>query len=173
MASVVAHQDLVKDLFVNTDLNPAGVYGVNLFIRGKPWTVLVDDIFLFIREQTVGGLKSELKHAKVGDDASLWAAILEKAWAKVKGSYQSADFGLTKNGIRALTGAPTTTLPLFNKLSTADKLTLFENVKEVLEQGYLVVTQTPGSSDTKLNAYGVPEAHAYTVMAAFEIQTKN
>ena len=32
--------------------------------------------------------------------------IIEKAWAKVKGSYGNADGGFIENGIRSLTGAP-------------------------------------------------------------------
>jgi hypothetical protein len=36
----------------------------------------------------------------------MWAPILEKAWAKMKGSYTNADGGLITNGLRSLTGAP-------------------------------------------------------------------
>lgn len=36
----------------------------------------------------------------------MWAAILEKAWAKVKGNYLIADGGLVENGLHALTGVP-------------------------------------------------------------------
>ena len=40
------------------------------------------------------------------DRKNLWAPILEKAWAKVKGNYLNSDGGLVSNGIRALTGFP-------------------------------------------------------------------
>jgi len=37
----------------------------------------------------------------------MWAPILEKAWAKIKGSYSSsADPGYVQNGLRAITGIP-------------------------------------------------------------------
>ena len=36
----------------------------------------------------------------------MWSAIIEKAWAKMKGTYTSADTGFNVNGLRALTGAP-------------------------------------------------------------------
>lgn len=61
---------------------------------------MVDDIFLMYK---LTGLKAAL----VGDDKSLWGPIVEKAWAKIKGNYAAADLGLLKNGIRAITGAPT------------------------------------------------------------------
>lgn len=36
----------------------------------------------------------------------MWGPVLEKAWAKVRGSYTNADGGLLENGLRILTGAP-------------------------------------------------------------------
>ena len=36
----------------------------------------------------------------------MWMPILEKAWAKLKGSYEMADGGLLENGLRMLTGVP-------------------------------------------------------------------
>ena len=38
---------------------------------------------------------------------AMWAPVLEKAWAKVKGSYAIAgNGGLTANGMRAILGVP-------------------------------------------------------------------
>jgi hypothetical protein len=31
-------------------MNENGLYAVNLYIRGKPWTIILDDIFLFDNE---------------------------------------------------------------------------------------------------------------------------
>ncbi|MFM7855739.1 MAG: C2 family cysteine protease, partial [Flammeovirgaceae bacterium] len=36
----------------------------------------------------------------------MWAPMLEKAWAKVKGNYAHASGGYMVEGLRALTGAP-------------------------------------------------------------------
>jgi hypothetical protein len=83
----------------------------------------------------------------------------------MKGSYQSADFGLAKNGIRALTGAPAFTLP--TDIDSSDKV--FSEIRDCLAKGYIVGTQTSGQSDTQQNKYGIPEAHAYTVLAAFTV----
>lgn len=46
---------------------------------------------------------------KVADNGSMWAPILEKAWAKVKGNYAQTDGGFVVNGLRSLTGVPTFT----------------------------------------------------------------
>ena len=48
----------------------------------------------------------------------MWGPIIEKAWAKVKGSYGNVDGGFIENGIRALTGAP-----VFSYFSSQIRLT--------------------------------------------------
>ena len=41
----------------------------------------------------------------------MWVPLLEKAWAKIKGTYQNSDGGYLQNGLRTLTGAPLFTYP--------------------------------------------------------------
>lgn len=36
----------------------------------------------------------------------MWAPILEKAWAKVKGNFEMTEGGFNVSGLRAITGAP-------------------------------------------------------------------
>jgi hypothetical protein len=36
----------------------------------------------------------------------MWAAIMEKAWAKLKGNYLIAEGGLVENGLHYLVGIP-------------------------------------------------------------------
>ena len=36
----------------------------------------------------------------------MWANIVEKAWAKVKGAYANQDGGYIDNAVRSMTGAP-------------------------------------------------------------------
>ena len=74
---------------------------VRFFIRGKPWVVSVDTSMLFKYSSP------QLVFSKVsGDQKAMWAAIVEKAWAKVKGNYLNADGGLIENGLTTLTGVP-------------------------------------------------------------------
>jgi len=37
---------------------------------------------------------------------AIWGALLEKGWAKVKGSYNTADGGFVTTGLRSLIGVP-------------------------------------------------------------------
>ena len=46
IASIIAlglRPDLVKDMFVQTEANRAGVYTLKLYVRGKPWLITLDD----------------------------------------------------------------------------------------------------------------------------------
>lgn len=45
-------------------------------------------------------------YAGVGPRTTLWGPILEKAFAKIKGSYSAVKGGYLVSGLRALTGAP-------------------------------------------------------------------
>jgi len=36
----------------------------------------------------------------------MWGPIIEKAWAKVKGTYSNSDSGILASGLRSLVGAP-------------------------------------------------------------------
>lgn len=112
MASSAEFPNIIRSLFPgNQQFNSNGIYHVRLFIRGKPWSVLVDDIFLFKNWKTVED-RYTLKASRVGKDRSLWGPIVEKAWAKVIGNYEVADYGLLKTGVRVITGAPTFGYPL-------------------------------------------------------------
>jgi len=47
MAAVASvRPDLIKNMFVTKEVNKQGMYEVNLFLRGKPWLIQVDDVFL-------------------------------------------------------------------------------------------------------------------------------
>ena len=106
MAGVAEFPEIIMKVFGKQELNNEGIYFLDLFIRGKPWTVVVDDIFLF-KSASSGFDKYILKAARLGDDRSLWGPLVEKAWAKIVGNYEVADYGLMKNGFRVLSGAPT------------------------------------------------------------------
>ena len=103
LGAIAEFPDLVKNVFITQETNPEGIYAFRFYIRGKPWIVTVDDYFLF--KDGSGGSREGV-FAKVGPSKQFWAMLLEKAWAKVKGTYEHADGGFVQNGLRALIGCP-------------------------------------------------------------------
>lgn len=129
MGSAAEFPHIIENLFLTKEINAHGIYAVNLFIRGKPWAVIVDDIFLF-RNKGFALDRYHLKAAMIGDDRALWAPIIEKAFAKIKGNYQAIDFGLLKNGLRVLTGAPCFSENLNEYATEYEQLKIFDMIYE-------------------------------------------
>lgn len=162
MGSIAEFPDLVKDIFVTKEKNDAGIYAFRFFIRGKPWIVTVDDTFLFYTDEN-GNRKPV--HATLGKNNQMWGMLLEKAWAKLKGTYLHADGGMMENGIRALIGSPVVSY----KTEGADADQVFTTLKNADALNYVMGTGTFGASDQDLNECGVAFAHAYSLIAAFEL----
>ena len=97
MGAIAEFPDIVKDVFLTKDLNNEGIYAMKLFIRGKPWIITIDDSIMQFNDGTP-------YFSAIGD--YMWVPLLEKAWAKMKGTYERTSGGWAQNGIRAFTGAP-------------------------------------------------------------------
>lgn len=65
--------------------NASGIYLVTLFINGKETPIILDDYF-----PTKYGRAAYCS----SKENEIWAMLLEKAWAKVHGSYMRTEGGL-------------------------------------------------------------------------------
>lgn len=104
IATVSEWPNYITDMFVSgTSQNGSGIYGIKFFIRGKPWVVSIDDKLAFKNIYNTYYLRG----VNIGEDSnSMWAPILEKAWAKVKGSFEVSEGGFIVTGLRSLLGVP-------------------------------------------------------------------
>lgn len=110
LSSIGEFPNLVRDVFVTDTTNSANAIIVKFYIRGKPWLVSIDHNMLFKYHGN-----PQLVFSKITMDGNaMWGAIIEKAWAKVRGNYINADGGLTENALLHLVG-----IPVF-RYSTAD-----------------------------------------------------
>ena len=87
----------VRERFVIKTVNAAGIYLVNLFVNGVETPVIVDDWL-----PTKFGRPA---FASSGED-ELWVCLLEKAWAKLHGSYCATEGGLPTMASTHLLGVP-------------------------------------------------------------------
>ena len=81
---VRVNPDSIVSLFETKHCNEAGVYMINLFVNGMPTPVIVDD------KIPVWPYNNEPAFAK-SKNGCLWVILLEKAWAKLHGSYCRMD----------------------------------------------------------------------------------
>jgi hypothetical protein len=69
--------------------------------------------------------------------------LIEKVWAKVNSNYESIAGGWVWEGLRAMTGAPSS---YYNNVDY-DADTLFSMVHEAFEKGYIMSASTAGSGN--------------------------
>ena len=104
--SVLAQRaDLVERMFVSKEISDVGAYQIRLCKDGVWQTVLVDDL-LPVSERGGGLLFSQARRRQ------LWVPLVEKAFAKVFGSYANIESGQIGEALLALTGASCETCEL-------------------------------------------------------------
>lgn len=91
---------LVERLILTDEVNEEGVYRVKICKNGEWQEVVVDDYFPCYPNG------SPMFSRANGHE--LWVLLLEKAYAKVHGSYKSIVGGLPHQAMMDLTGCPTT-----------------------------------------------------------------
>lgn len=79
-----------------------GVYGFILFKDGDWVSTVVDDQLYYILDTDT--LRKSLYFGKCKDERETWLPLLEKAYAKIHGDYESLNGGLPSEGNEELTG---------------------------------------------------------------------
>jgi Calpain family cysteine protease len=91
-----------KKLFVIQEVADPGVMAFNVYLRGMPFVVTVDDLLPFINSNGI----STPMFANIGLDGGLNGPLLEKLWAKMSGTYERTAAGWQHEALHVLTGAP-------------------------------------------------------------------
>jgi calpain-15 len=123
---------------------------VRICKNGEWKEVVVDDYFPCYQ--------GEPAFSKAHDD-ELWVLILEKAWAKVHGSYERIEAGFAENVLRDLTGAP-------SEVVHNDDEELFVKIKEGEKRGYLMAASAGSTNASKelLENLGLIGNHSYGIL---------
>ncbi len=90
----------VKAIFITQEVNAAGCYALKFHINGEPEIVVVDDYFPW------NSHRDNWAFSRSNNDQEIWVLLLEKAWAKIHGSYQRIEGGSTGEALPVLCGAP-------------------------------------------------------------------
>ena len=102
MASCIAvaeYKGRIEKVFLNRGKSAAGVYALQFWALNVPITITVDDYLpVTSRNRTL--------YAVIGEDNSIWGAIMEKAFAKFHGNYARIVGGDSVDGISTLNGSP-------------------------------------------------------------------
>ena len=121
MSSLAEFEDRVKALFITKSVNKAGIYMVRFFLNGQETPVIIDDYLPC-------GPNGKPAFATCRD-GELWVSLLEKAWAKLHGTYARTEGGLPCFAASHIMGVPSESFhhdsieneEFFDKLQAADK----------------------------------------------------
>eukprot|EP00742_Colponemidia_sp_Colp-10_P014619 GILJ01016625.1.p1 GENE.GILJ01016625.1~~GILJ01016625.1.p1 ORF type:complete len:619 (+),score=97.60 GILJ01016625.1:20-1876(+) len=149
-----------------------GAYRVSLNISGW-WTNIIVDDYL----PTIGGKPCFAKN--IEDPAEMWAAIMEKAFAKVCGSYSSITGGDALLALQDMTGFPVSRMDSDWKLldNSEKSNAFFDKLVSYDQSHFLTIVNTPGydtaayaggkndaSVEDKYKKAGLALGHAYTLI---------
>ncbi|TFK24068.1 cysteine proteinase [Coprinopsis marcescibilis] len=204
LATVSTAPGLIEKLCVAKD-ETVGIYGF-IFFRDDSWVTVIIDDMLYTRVPKYEELRhqeKELYHmdkevynksarkggkslyfAKSGETGETWVPLIEKAYAKLHGSFSHIVGGLECDAMEDLTGGVSTVLQskdILNKERFWNEELLQANKDRVFGcsfNGLGVLGRNPDSALTTLaNTYrptvqGLIGDHAYSVLRAVEVKGK-
>ena len=165
MSSLAERPSLIHRLFDTEEPNEYGVYAVWLNINGMWREVVVDDLFPVVQPPYQRGA-IEFAFSRTSED-ELWPMIIEKAYAKVYGSYSRIAAGDPIHALRDLTGAPYKVY-MFNQQFTPQEIDQFwKELFDAERRGWICVcgTQSTRISEEK-QVNGLLSGHAYSLLDA-------
>jgi len=156
IAALSEHPDRIARIVVTKRVNQVGVYQVELCINGLWQRITLDEYFPCYPQ---GGPK----YTKT-TGGELYVGLLEKAFAKIYGSYEATIEGDSGNGMTTLTGCPVQTLR-FKDLSEEK---LWEHLMEGAAKEEDLITVSTSLPKSKLAGSGLITNHSYTILDASE-----
>ena len=139
IACLAEHPSLIKNIILPSSqtMNPFGKYNLQLYNAGLAEIVTVDDYFPCYPNS--GPICSR------SHDNELWVLLLEKAYAKIRGSYETLQTGTILEAMIDLTGCPYATISLQGMMSEGriKDVSLWALLKEWADVGCIQSVAVP------------------------------
>jgi len=169
LSAIAEFPHLVKRLFLKESqtVSSSGVYKLRLCKNGQWQTVTVDDYFPC---WPGGGPAYSRSHGN-----ELWVLLLEKAYAKLHGSYGAIKMGWAYEAMLDLSGCPYATIRLEDP-DVQERIragAMWDELVRWDDEGYVMSCSTPGEDvytetgeKPEKSGSGLVAGHAYTLLAA-------
>ena len=173
VASLALQHSLVDKVIPHPDqqeLNRDDYCGVLLFrfFRFGKWIEVVVDDYL-----PTSNNKLVLGHSNIYKRNEFWAAFLEKAYAKLDGSYGGLAGGNPADALDDLTGGISEIIECEEvRKSESDRQNVYRQLKTALSRGSVVsvvIDQLSKEEETSLNKEGLYSGHAYSLIRCHDL----
>lgn len=96
----------------------------------------------------------------------LWVSILEKAYAKLHGSYEALEGGLVQDALVDLTGGAGEEIDMRSPQAQIDLASgrLWSQLLYFKQEGFLLGAGSPSGSDVHISSSGIVQGHAYSIL---------
>ncbi|KAL8058113.1 hypothetical protein ABFS82_04G226000 [Erythranthe guttata] len=162
--AVLTEVSRISEVIITPDYNEEGIYTVRFCIQGEWVPVVVDD---WIPCESPG--KPAFATSKKGNE--LWVSLLEKAYAKLHGSYEALEGGLVQDALVDLTGGAGEEIDMRSAQSQIDLASgrLWSQLLRFKQEGFLLGAGSPSGSDVHVSSSGIVQGHAYSILQIREV----
>ncbi|KAK8943955.1 hypothetical protein KSP40_PGU018953 [Platanthera guangdongensis] len=162
--AVLTDVSQISEVIITQDYNDEGVYTIRFCIQGEWVPVVVDD---WIPCEAPG--KPAFATSKKRNE--LWVSILEKAYAKLHGSYEALEGGLVQDALVDLTGGAGEEIDMRSPQAQIDLASgrLWSQLLYFKREGFLLGAGSPSGSDVHVSSSGIVQGHAYSVLQVREV----
>jgi calpain-15 len=157
---LAAKPHLIRRLFHTQEYQKQGCYSIWLCDSGEWKNVIIDD-YIPYKEK-----KKKPAFSKCTPQ-NLWVMLLEKAVAKLHGSYQKLQVGTEVHVLRMLTGAPAE----FIRIPDDNTQSAWDTMKAAETNGFVMTvgSKKGGENKAQTKELGVISKHAYAVLGLYDI----
>ncbi|KAL9386177.1 hypothetical protein Peur_019301 [Populus x canadensis] len=162
--AVLTEVSRISEVIITPEYNEEGIYTVRFCIQGDWVPVVVDD---WIPCESPG--KPAFATSQKGNE--LWVSILEKAYAKLHGSYEALEGGLVQDALVDLTGGAGEEIDMRSAQAQIDLASgrLWSQLLRFKQEGFLLGAGSPSGSDVHISSSGIVQGHAYSLLQVREV----
>eukprot|EP00850_Spirogloea_muscicola_P009608 SM000054S18094 [mRNA] locus=s54:393511:404012:+ [translate_table: standard] len=163
--AVLTEASRISNVIITPEYNEEGIYTVRFCIQGEWVPVVVDDWI-----PCCGQGRPAFATSRAGGGV-LWVMLLEKAYAKLHGSYEALEGGVVQDALVDLTGGAGEEIDLTGADSLLDLASgrLWEQLLRFKGHGFLLGAGSPSGSDAEVSAKGIVQGHAYSLLSVVEV----
>ncbi|KAL1803034.1 calpain-type cysteine protease DEK1 isoform X1 [Daucus carota subsp. sativus] len=162
--AVLTEVSQISEVIITPEYNEEGIYTVRFCIQGEWVPVVVDD---WIPCESHG--KPAFATSRKGNE--LWVSLLEKAYAKLHGSYEALEGGLVQDALVDLTGGAGEEIDMRSAQAQIDLASgrLWSQLLRFKQEGFLLGAGSPSGSDVHISSSGIVQGHAYSLLQVREV----